>query len=64
MYFLTSKDETDNIAMSTKTNELLKVFEANKGILRFSRILEEGFHRKQMRVLLEGGMIRRMGRGL
>ena len=50
--------------MSTKTNELVKAFEENKGILRFSRILEEGFHRKQVRALLDSGKIRRMGRGL
>lgn len=50
--------------MGTKTSDLIKVFKANKGILRFSRILEEGFHRKQMRALLDGGKIRRMGRGL
>jgi len=50
--------------MSTKTNELIKAFEANKGILRFSKILGEGFHRKQVRALLDAGKIQRMGRGL
>lgn len=50
--------------MSTKANELVKTFEENKGILRFSRILKEGFHRKQVRALLDSGKIRRMGRGL
>jgi predicted transcriptional regulator of viral defense system len=50
--------------MSTKTNELIRFFEASKGILRFARILKEGFHRKQVKVLLDAGKIRRMGRGL
>lgn len=50
--------------MSAKTNELMKTFKANKGILRFSRILEKGFHRKQVKALFDSGKIRRMGRGL
>jgi predicted transcriptional regulator of viral defense system len=50
--------------MSIKTNELIKVFEANKGILRFARILKDGFHRKQVKALFDSGKIRRMGRGL
>ncbi len=50
--------------MSAKTNELVKAFKKNKGILRFARILKEGFHRKQIKTLLDSGKIRKMGRGL
>ena len=50
--------------MGLKTHKLIKAFEANKGILRFSRILKEGFHRKQLKALFDSGKIRRMGRGL
>jgi len=50
--------------MSAKTNDLMKAFRENKGILRFSRILEEGFHRKQVKALFDSGKIRRIGRGL
>ena len=50
--------------MSAKTNKLIKTFEKNKGILRFSRVLREGFHRKQVKALFDSGKIRRIGRGL
>ena len=50
--------------MGTKISELINAFEENKGILRFSRILKGGFHRKQVKALLDSGKIRRMGRGL
>jgi predicted transcriptional regulator of viral defense system len=50
--------------MGTKTNELIKAFKKSKGILRFSEILNVGFHRKQVRALLDAGKIRKMGHGL
>lgn len=54
----------DTTTMSIKTNELIQAFRKNKGILRFSEILDAGFHRKQVRSLLDADKIRKMGRGL
>ena len=54
----------DANAMSAKTEELIKVFEKNKGILRFSGILNEGFHREQVKALADSGRIRKIGHGL
>ena len=50
--------------MSMKTDELIRTFGKNKGILRFSRILKEGFHRKQVKALFDSGKIRKIGHGL
>lgn len=50
--------------MRTRANELTQAFKRNQGILRFSQILASGFHRDQLKLLLESGKIEKIGRGL
>ncbi len=50
--------------MKTKKDELTQAFKRNKGILRFSQVLEAGFHREQLKSLLESGKIEKIGHGL
>jgi len=53
-----------DIPMKTKKDELTQAFKGNKGILRFSQVLEAGFHREQLKSLLESGKIEKIGHGL
>ena len=50
--------------MKTKRDELIQAFKSNKGILRFSEILEGGFHPEQLKSPLESGKIEKIGPGL
>ncbi len=50
--------------MKTKPDELILTFKKNKGILRFSQVLETGFHREQLKSLLEAGKVEKIGYGL
>lgn len=50
--------------MKTKKDELMQVFKRNKGILRFSQVLRAGFHREQLKSLLDSGKIEKIGHGL
>lgn len=50
--------------MKTKKEELIAVFKRNKGILRFSAMLKAGFHRLEIRSLVESGKIEKIGRGI
>jgi len=50
--------------MKTKREELLRVFKHNKGILRFSAMLKSGFHRLEIKSLVESGEIEKIGRGI
>lgn len=50
--------------MKTKKDELIQVFKRNKGILRFSQVLEAGFHRKHLKSLRESKKIEKIGHGL
>lgn len=50
--------------MKTKKDELTQAFKRNKGVLRFSQVLKAGFHREQLKSLLESGKIEKIGHGL
>lgn len=50
--------------MKTKREELLKAFKENKNILRFSEMLKSGFHRLEIKSLVEVGEIEKIGRGI
>src|SRR3990167_4202311 len=50
--------------MTTKREELLKAFKGNKGILRFSAMLKSGFHRVEIKSLVDSGEIEKIGRGI
>jgi len=50
--------------MTSKEKELLRLFKAHKGILRFSAILRAGFHRTHLKALVDSGKIKKMGRGI
>lgn len=53
-----------DISMKTKKEKLIATFKRHKGILRFSAMIEAGFHRLEIKSLLESGEIERMGRGI
>ena len=50
--------------MTTKKEELIAEFKHNKGILRFSVMLKAGFHRLEIKSLVESGEIEKIGRGI
>lgn len=50
--------------MKTKREELLKAFRHNKGILRFSAMLKSGFHRLEIKSLVDSGEVEKIGRGI
>ena len=50
--------------MKTKKEELKAAFKRNKGILRFSAMLKAGFHRLEIKSLLEAEKIEKIGRGI
>ncbi len=48
----------------TKADELIQAFKQNKGVLHFAQVLEHGFHRKNLKSLVESGKLKKIGRGL
>lgn len=50
--------------MHPKTENLIKYFQENRGIARFSLILKDGFHPDSLAVLERDGQVERIGRGL
>lgn len=50
--------------MKTKKEKLIAEFKSHRGILRFSAMLKAGFHRCEIKSLLESGEIERIGRGI
>jgi len=50
--------------MKTREKALIDHFKHNKGILRFSQVLEAGFDPKYLRTLVRKGEIEKMGHGL
>ena len=50
--------------MKTKKEALIAEFKRNKGILRFSAMLKAGFHRTEIKSLVESGKIEKIGRGI
>lgn len=50
--------------MHPKTENLIKYFQDNGGIARFSLILKDGFHPDSLAVLERNGQVEKIGRGL
>ena len=50
--------------MHTKTQNLIKYFQNNGGIARFSGILKAGFHSDSLAVLEQNGKVEKISRGL
>jgi len=50
--------------MSPKTQQLLRYFNKQGGVLRFSKILKAGFHPDFLRALVKDGEVEKIGRGL
>lgn len=50
--------------MQTKTHNLIKYFQNNGGVARFSGILKAGFHPDSLAVLEKNGKIEKISRGL
>lgn len=50
--------------MHAKTQNLIKYFQDNDGIARFSVILKDGFHPDSLAVLERDGQVEKIGRGL
>ena len=63
-YTLLNKCIGNGHPMKTKTDELIQAFKRSKGVLRFSQVLEAGFHRDQLKSLLESKKIEKIGHGL
>lgn len=50
--------------MHTKTQNLIKYFQNNGGVARFSNILKAGFHSDSLAILEKNGKIEKISRGL
>ena len=50
--------------MSPKTQQLIRFFQKNGGILRFSAILKAGFHPDSLTALAKDNKVEKIGRGL
>ena len=50
--------------MTTRQKALISIFKKKKGILRFSEIVQRGFHSTHLVALQELGLVEKIGRGL
>ena len=56
--------EIYGVKMSPKIQTLIRLFQKNKGILRFSMILKAGFHPDSLTALVKDKKVEKIGRGL
>lgn len=50
--------------MRTREQALIDYFKRNKGILRFTQVIEEGFDAKYLKALVKKGRVEKLGHGL